>query len=68
MANCFTNGQRIRHTIGINKTWIGIYDASKNEIICDSTLDEIKNEIQDCKKIIMKYSNKNNNKIKTIKN
>ena len=35
MANCFTNGQRIRHTIGINKTWIGIYDASKNEIICD---------------------------------
>jgi prophage antirepressor-like protein len=40
----------------------------KNEIICDSTLDEIKNEIQDCKKIILKYSNKNNNKIKTIKN
>ena len=36
MANCFTNGQRIRHTIGINKTWIGIYDASKNEIICDT--------------------------------
>ena len=22
---CFTNGQRIRHTIGINKTWIGTY-------------------------------------------
>ena len=36
MANCFTNGQRIRHTIGLNKTWIGIYDASKNEIICDT--------------------------------
>ena len=36
MAKCFTNGQRIRHTIGINKTWIGIYDASKNEIICDT--------------------------------
>ena len=36
MANCFTDGQRIRHTIGINKTWIGIYDASKNEIICDT--------------------------------
>ena len=36
MAKCFTDGQRIRHTIGINKTWIGIYDASKNEIICDT--------------------------------
>ena len=35
MAKCFTNGQRIRHTIGINKTWIGIYDSSKNGIICD---------------------------------
>ena len=23
MTKCFTNGQRIRHTIGINKTWIG---------------------------------------------
>ena len=31
--------------------------SSKNEIICDSTLDEIKNEIQDCKKLIIKYSN-----------
>ena len=30
---CFTNGQRIRHTIGINKTWIGTYDSSKNGII-----------------------------------
>jgi T5orf172 domain len=35
MAKCFTNGQRIRHTIGINKTWIGIYDSSKNGIVCD---------------------------------
>ena len=39
--------------------------SSKNEIICDSTFDEIKNEIQDCKKLIMKYSNQNN---KTLKN
>ena len=35
MAKCFTNGQRIRHTIGINKTWIGKYDSSKNGIIYD---------------------------------
>ena len=33
MAKCFTNGQRIRHTIGINKTWVGAYDSSKNEIV-----------------------------------
>lgn len=33
MSRCFTNGQRIRHTIGINKTWIGIYNSSKNVII-----------------------------------
>jgi hypothetical protein len=33
MSKCFTDGQRIRHTIGINKTWIGIYDSSKNGII-----------------------------------
>ena len=39
--------------------------SSKNEIICNSTLDEIKNEIKDCKKLIMKYSNQNN---KTLKN
>jgi hypothetical protein len=30
---CFTNGQHIRHTIGINKTWIGTYDSSKNGIV-----------------------------------
>ena len=36
MSKCFTNGQRIRHTIGINKTWIGIYDFSKNGIMYDT--------------------------------
>ena len=35
MAKCFTNGQRIQHTIGINKTWTGIYDSSKNVIVYD---------------------------------
>jgi len=35
VTKCFINGQRIRHTIGINKTWIGVYDSSKNGIICD---------------------------------
>ena len=33
MSICFTNGQRIRHTIGINKTWIGTYDSSNNGIM-----------------------------------
>ena len=33
--------------------------SSNNEIICDSSLEEIKNEIKDCKKIISKYSIKN---------
>ena len=36
MTKCFTDGQTIRHTIGINKTWIGIYDSSKNGIIYDT--------------------------------
>jgi len=36
MSKCFINGQRIRHTIGINKTWIGIYDSSKNGIMYDT--------------------------------
>ena len=36
MSKCFTNGQRICHTIGINKTWIGIYDSSKNGIMYDT--------------------------------
>ena len=35
MSKCFTNGQRIRHSVGINKIWIGIYDLSKNVIECD---------------------------------
>jgi hypothetical protein len=35
MAKCFTHGQRIRHTIGINKTWIGTYDSSSNRIVYD---------------------------------
>ena len=35
MTKCFTNGQRIRHTIGINKTWTGTYDSSKNVIVYD---------------------------------
>jgi hypothetical protein len=35
MAKCFTNGQRIRHTIGINNTWTGTYDSSKNGIVYD---------------------------------
>jgi hypothetical protein len=38
MAKCFTNGQRIRHTIGINKIWIGTYDSSKQGIIYDGKL------------------------------
>ena len=33
--------------------------SSKNEIICDSSLEEIKEEIKDCKKLIHKYSIKN---------
>lgn len=33
--------------------------TSKNEIICNSSLEEIINEIKDCKKIINKYSIKN---------
>jgi prophage antirepressor-like protein len=47
--------------------------SSKNEIICNSSLKEIKNEIKDCKKLISKYSNKtktnktkNQRKTKTI--
>jgi len=31
MTKCFTDGQRIRHIIGINKIWIGVYDYSKME-------------------------------------
>jgi prophage antirepressor-like protein len=32
--------------------------TSKNEIICDKSLEEIKHEIKDCKKLINKHSNK----------
>ena len=35
MAKCFVNGQRIRHKIGINKTWICTYDSSKNVVLYD---------------------------------
>jgi len=35
MKKCFIDKQRIRHTIGINKTWIGTYDFIQNAIICD---------------------------------
>jgi prophage antirepressor-like protein len=41
--------------------------SSKNEIICDSPLKNIINEIQDCKKLLMKYSHQNNNKTKNNK-
>jgi T5orf172 domain len=37
-TKCFTNGQRIRHTIGINKTWIGVYNSSNNTIICNDQI------------------------------
>jgi hypothetical protein len=36
MAKCFNDGQLIRHTIGINKTWIGVYNFLKNGIIYDT--------------------------------
>jgi hypothetical protein len=42
--------------------------SSKNEIICDSSLDEIKKEIQDCKKLISKYSKSNTSKNNNIHN
>jgi hypothetical protein len=34
----FKNGQNIRHTIGINKTWVGIYDSVNNTIICNGII------------------------------
>lgn len=37
MTKFFTHGQRIRHTYGVNKTWIGTYDSSRNGIVCDDT-------------------------------
>lgn len=45
MTKCFTNGQRIRHTIvnaggfrGANNTWIGIYDSAQEGIVYDGHL------------------------------
>jgi len=38
MSKCFTNGQRIRHKIGINRIWIGTYDYSRNVIVCDGKI------------------------------
>lgn len=38
MSRFFTNGQRIRHKIGINKIWIGIYVSSNNTIMYDDKL------------------------------
>jgi hypothetical protein len=35
ISKYFTNRQQIRHTIGINKTWIGNYDSSHNVIVYD---------------------------------
>ena len=42
--------------------------STKNEIICDSSLKDIINEIQDCKKLLIKYSNKNTLTKKKINN
>lgn len=36
MRKYFTDGQRIRHTIGVNKTWIGTYDYARNGITRDT--------------------------------
>ena len=41
--------------------------STKNEIICDSSLKDIINEIQDCKKLLVKYSHKNKISKKTLK-
>jgi prophage antirepressor-like protein len=41
--------------------------STKNEIICDSPLKDIINEIQDCKKLLVKYSHKNKISKKTLK-
>ena len=37
MTKCFTNGQRIRHKIGINKVLIGTYNSNTNRIVLDDT-------------------------------
>jgi hypothetical protein len=33
MAKCFTNGQRIRHTIGINNIWVATFNLMKKCLI-----------------------------------
>ena len=38
MTRCFTNGQRIRHIVGINKIGIGTYDSSKNGVVYNEIL------------------------------
>ena len=38
MAKCFTNGQRIRHTIDSNKVVIGTYNSETNRIVLDDTI------------------------------
>ena len=38
MTKCFTSGQHIKHTIGITKTWVGIYDSIKQGIVYDGIL------------------------------
>lgn len=38
MTKCFTNGQQIRHTIGVNKTWVGTYDSVQKGIVYDGQL------------------------------
>jgi hypothetical protein len=35
MSKCFTNGQRVRHTIGINNIWVAIFDSIKRCLIHD---------------------------------
>lgn len=35
ITKCFSHGQQIRHTIGINKMWIGIYDDTQKCILCN---------------------------------
>jgi hypothetical protein len=38
ITKCFTNGQLIRHTIEIDKTWIGVYDSLNNGIMFDTKI------------------------------
>jgi hypothetical protein len=38
LSKYFSNEQRVRHTIGINKEWIGIYDGPKNGIVHNDNL------------------------------